>query len=750
MEVLAGDSADNTAEPTDKVPITIGSIFPLLTNPMGASLRSLNLSDVMRSETWNDLVSRFEDLAEDLADYKYGELVPPLAVWKWLKIDEPDPSDLRCSPLRRRSRNVLLQNQVRTWGEVSKLTLRNVNSFTNAGIGTVKDILRFAVELGAFGAIRHPEGSFQAEPAGPAAMAPQPLGDDETARHFSELAMWAIEETDALTLGEALDRASSSISIPPDIRDAVSGIRSTLLPRFTTETTSSANLLSGILHNLLPNDVKVILRRRLTDAPQTLEELGHELGVTRERVRQIQVRAEERFDALLSERSSRAVIWRGYSLRGALGSCAPCEDPRVKSALEFAVRGETEYPDALRHLVLSIAGPYRVEGQVLVTGIAAHDVGARLRSHADGFGVIDASVASSTLTDFGIREEFQQSALDWVGGFRQWNGTLLVWPHSGVDKAVTVLALRGAPATMEEIIADIGEEYSERSLHQRIMDDPRVTRINRHQFALSAWGYDEYSSIADAIADQIARDGGSSDLTSLVSTIASTFQVKESSVRIYAEAPMFVITDGRVRLRGTDEFVTVDEDVSKARGTFKVSADCYVTLIDVDHDILRGSGRAIPKALSLALGVAPGSKRTFKGGQGNVVVSWPRTSATGPAFGSTRMCAIETRCQEGQLMRLTFDTTMETVSASAIPPSILKGSLPSAEAVETLCGIDLSESKDPIEAVAVAIGVGRSAVRRTLAARGDEDVLRVLPIDEADEEFDAALERLAQQLGETG
>ena len=60
------------------------------------------------------------------------------------------------------------------------------------------------------------------------------------------------------------------------------------------------NIIREAMEELLPRDAEVIRRRYGIDCPeQTLEEVGQDLGVTRERIRQIQARAEERLKDLL-------------------------------------------------------------------------------------------------------------------------------------------------------------------------------------------------------------------------------------------------------------------------------------------------------------------------------------------------------------------------------------------------------------------------------------------------------------------
>jgi RNA polymerase sigma-32 factor len=57
-----------------------------------------------------------------------------------------------------------------------------------------------------------------------------------------------------------------------------------------------AALIDGALAALNPRELKIFRERRLTEPPRTLDELGTEFGVSRERVRQIEVRAYEKVE----------------------------------------------------------------------------------------------------------------------------------------------------------------------------------------------------------------------------------------------------------------------------------------------------------------------------------------------------------------------------------------------------------------------------------------------------------------------
>jgi RNA polymerase sigma-32 factor len=62
-------------------------------------------------------------------------------------------------------------------------------------------------------------------------------------------------------------------------------------------------LLDGALKKLNPRERDIIFERRLKDEPSTLEELSHRYAVSRERIRQIEVRAFEKLQRAMREQA---------------------------------------------------------------------------------------------------------------------------------------------------------------------------------------------------------------------------------------------------------------------------------------------------------------------------------------------------------------------------------------------------------------------------------------------------------------
>jgi hypothetical protein len=489
-----------------------------------------------------------------------------------------------------------------------------------------------------------------------------------------------------------------------------------------------------------------VLRRRVyTTSPVTLDTIGTDLGVTHERVRQIQVRAENRIERLFTASRFAPVHWAAFTLHSALGSLAPAE----AAARELGRLSAGVAPDDVivaSTILLHLAGPYRIERTAYVTE-DVREIHAGLSAVADPYGVIAVEDVHSVLATCGVLPGFFDSALAWLDGFRRFGDVLVVWPNNGVDKLVAMLALRGQPADTETLVRECGEDYSARALHNRLGEDPRVVRVGRREWGLVEWGLEEYSGIAEEIAERIERGGGRACLADVVAEVAR-FGVRESSVRIYAEAPMFVIEGEWIRLRGEDERARADDGVGEARRTYRLGPTTIAYLVEVDYDTLRGSGKAIPRGTSVALGVQPGAKVRFDGDDGDIVVSWLLTSITGPSIGSLRSHAFAHGLSEGDHLRIVFDTGTTRVTSIGIRRGELS-TLDTTHRAAALTGIEGLAGPNVASVLAVAIEAPIGTLRRALIGRGDEALLELLPADSGSPELDEALASLARALTES-
>ena len=75
-------------------------------------------------------------------------------------------------------------------------------------------------------------------------------------------------------------------------------------------------MLTSALASLNERERRVFEARRLVDEPVTLEDLSQEFGVSRERIRQIEVRAFEKVQKAVQAAASQALIRRDVVAAG--------------------------------------------------------------------------------------------------------------------------------------------------------------------------------------------------------------------------------------------------------------------------------------------------------------------------------------------------------------------------------------------------------------------------------------------------
>ena len=166
---------------------------------------------------------------------------------------------------------------------------------------------------------------------------------------------------------------------------------------------------------------------------------------------------------------------------------------------------------------------------------------------ADEFGQLSLAEACEWLRGYGVRAEFHDAWLVQSGRFRRDGDRLMVWSGHVVDKCVALLASRNEPADAETLVALIGEGHNAKGVRGRLFEDKRLMRVNRTEWALAAWGLEEYTGITDEIAQRIDEAGGQIELNAVVKEIVRQFGVQENSVFAYAAAPMFVVEGDHIR-----------------------------------------------------------------------------------------------------------------------------------------------------------------------------------------------------------
>ena len=424
-------------------------------------------------------------------------------------------------------------------------------------------------------------------------------------------------------LGQDLDELASTMGLAQaldaiSIRDLTGGRRATdeLLSRIAAlqETMSVAERL-------------ILDQRLLSASRQTLEELGDQLGVTRERVRQIQQRLAETIDSTIGPHL-RVIT---ALARQQLGPVIDANDLDDRIAELFANRDDRDADVACRLLRAQL--DYSCENAVCLNAEAAAVVeGLRetARSIADEVGLFDETELRAQLPG----EEWLQH---WPALFQRCEFHRLAGQPALRDTAKArvkaALLSIGRPATREEIAERCGLDSNR--IGSQLSVIPGVTRADKSRWGLAEWIDDEYEGIPAEIIQRIDEDGGATTLARLLDELPRLFGVSESSVRTYVNTPQFVAQDGYVSV--ADESSIILRDLNDVIDGRDAGGAPYWTFVVEDRYFDGYSLVNFPPELARELGCKPNGNARARVAQplgcDELSVTWRLSSATGPSLG---------------------------------------------------------------------------------------------------------------------
>lgn len=664
-----------------------------------------------------------------------GEIFPRLRSAGAAVIDE--------HMLDQRSITTLRRCNCWTWSDLCELTVGDLWSVPHAGRLTVERILSVALEESR----RFPESSVWWAPPAPGTAQQGPDNGSQVdsasqarlAEFVASLTAWATDSRACETVGDLLDALGGPL--PADLEVRRAEVRQLalhdLLP--TPDDLGSCENLILEFFDAVDSRSDLLIERHVAEPTRrrpTLRDIAERDGVSRERIRQLVQRASESAEKLRGDDRFSLLRWRAADLGVALRAACQAETETAKRAVAWAARDLND-PNGCTatEFMLWFAGEYRL------------DEGWWVRNDAGGLGAV-AEAARAALADewlldrntlvdaassVGLVAELSDEQLETLLGWRAiGDGWWVRWDGAIGDKAERVLSLALRAIGVEEMNRLIGDGHADSSVQNVLASDERFVKVSMQlEYALAEWGWEEYSTAAKEIAERIERSGGEANLDDVVISLFNEFGLKEATVRAYAASPAFVVTDGLIRMRRSDEEFVVNDRIASAQGLYVRADGCVVFHLLVDGDVLRGSGRSIPNPLSVALGVRPGDVRSFDAGDVQVRVSWPATATTGAAIGSTRSVAEALDAVAGDVLRLAFDLDAGRVDASLV----------SGSSLSDLTGLALTEGGEAAE-IAAAIGVNPFEVRAALAERGDVEVAELIPLARSSSKLDEALSRL--------
>jgi hypothetical protein len=729
-EAANSDGVNELARDTNSRPPLIRFLSGLGTSETETLLKLAEIDPTRPIEgcDLHDLARVLSPLLLQKSNQSLGVLLPGLAL---LGNDM-----LPIAELSTRARNVLADKAISTCGLFAAHSLDDIKSLGGAGRTTIAEYARLAIRLHLQAAPSLPLNEAQTSAPAPTETSPLSVAVDR----LVEVSKWASTLRHASTLGDLFTLAIEAESLPPDIAAAISDFRATALAPCAVSDTSVNACLESLWQALDDRERDIFVARQLARAVRpTLEQLGDKHGIGKERVRQLESHACDVLRAELATRAQSPLRWRLHAFANTIRNGVPLESCILTDALAVALRGITSATDS-QDLLLWLAGPYYPKGDWILRQECEIPL-VPINDPRFGGDVIMPEQVATWLHEAGFRADLASVVMR-RSDLKLRDGKWLRWGSLLQDKAAVILRVLGRPADTDELAKEIGEGIAERSVRNALQADSRFMRVSKRAFGLREWGLEEYSGIAEEIAQRIERAGGAVEIEMLVEELVQTFGVAASSVRMYAEAPRFVVSNGTVRFRTSDDVLHADARVHAARGLFPEPARRRVHLvIPVDADVERGSGVGIRPAVATAVGVKPGERLHFDDGAGGrILISWPDSAAAGPSLGSTRQLAQRVGAACGDSLLLTFELDTHSVRSSLIRPTTTD--------LTALTGLDVEQGRE-LEALGASIGCSPTEVRTVLARRGDQQVLDAIPIPRVDSHLEAAMSSLSQILRES-
>ena len=487
---------------------------------------------------------------------------------------------------------------------------------------------------------------------------------------------------------------------------------------------SAYNILDSWIGEMGDRERDVFLRRFVVmhNERKTLQELGDHWNVSRERIRQIERNAYSKLDRFTASPQGEEIRALADELRVALGLARPL------SSLD-SVFGVGMWGISYSGLFLRLAGPYRVlpRGWVVLKSDESRDPTRMIRDSYDEHSRIDSDFASLKLDEWGLDRSLHEAWVTSDGRIRSINGHLVRWDTNVTDKLAFALFDIGHPCSIDSLMSHVGWQGSRGTAINGISGDDRFVRVNRSDWALKSWGFPSYSSIAMSIRSVLLSEGKPMQISDVMDRLVDDLNVNRYSVYSYLFAPMFVMDNGWVRIRGDDEPYNYERaSLHNAPGVFRLGVQRVGLLIKVDKDLIRGSGRALTFAAGKILGLGVNDRIVFNSEDGfDLRLKFLPTSNMGPSMSSIRVLAERYGAEIGDYLTLILDRSDMSLKCRMTDAGQSESSW---DMVSRLTGVVTDSSGDNgVSAFARALDCEVGDVVKILSGRGDDVVVSALP-----------------------
>ena len=300
----------------------------------------------------------------------------------------------------------------------------------------------------------------------------------------------------------------------------------------------------------LPDKHKEVISRRfgLKSGKETLESIGEDFGVTRERVRQIEEDGLKRLEDKISSPVVQNIFQDFLNYFKTAGSLK-------REDLALQDLGGKNFKSHVSFL-LTIGKPFQRYGET-------QDFHAFWAVDRNAF-----DIAQKSINDFADQLEDEKTPLalpkevlpsyieisknilkgpDGLYGLADWPE---INPRGVKDKAYLVMKKEQKPLHFTKVAGLIGNGALVQTVHNELIKDRRFVLVGRGLYALKEWGY-EQGFVKDVIANVINNSGGQLPKDEIVQAVLKQRQVKPSTVLLNLQNQKYFIknSEGEYTIR---------------------------------------------------------------------------------------------------------------------------------------------------------------------------------------------------------
>lgn len=309
--------------------------------------------------------------------------------------------------------------------------------------------------------------------------------------------------------------------------------------------------VKDILDTIEREREREIISRRfgLYDRKETLEQIGELLGITRERVRQLEKAILARLKASAEENLPHVPdVEKEFKKHlHELGRVARVADLSARVTEENTDRDKAHVA-FLATLTPGIAVVDENDHYHHAVGIAEYHDDKKIKKHVDMVlktikedgKPTTINALHSKLDDYEHPDHLRAFAsvskhlanLKDQWGLNKWP---TVNPKNIRDKIYVILQEKGKPMHFSEIAGSIKgsnfkrKDVTTQAIHNELIKDGRFVLIGRGIYALKEWGYKK-GTVADIIADVLRKEGGPLHRDEIVKRVLKSRQVKETTI----------------------------------------------------------------------------------------------------------------------------------------------------------------------------------------------------------------------------